>query len=442
MATMVPTIIVFAAFTAGAIVAWFLRGREIANISSLLDQEHRHSDELRARVTKAENEATQAKTQLSSEHEAFERERTGIEQKMLGQFQSLAHQALGQASASFLELAAAKLGEERQAVRGVIAPVQTEFEKFSQAVAALQQSSSHDLGALKTSLSQVAQLQTQLQEAVRTTNDTTGQLRNALQNPRIAGNWGEISLDRIVELAGMTEHCDFDRQTGIRSSDGSGERPDLMIRLTGGLRIPVDAKTSATNYVRSVGEQDENERKRFLRRSALDLRSRITELRARAYDGIEGYAGMTILFVPNEAMVSSAFAQETGMMEEALRYGIVICSPLLLLCYLRAFANGWRLQKQQENAEEVARRGRMLYERLQSFFVVLAKVGKYLNHTVEKFNDGVAKMDTLLVPGRELGKLLSLNGELQVVNGIDTTARGVPSTASDDARVVSDAGAV
>jgi DNA recombination protein RmuC len=437
-------LLIAAAFLLAAALAWVLRGRECAMLRSAAADEKVRANDVAEKLLQAETALSDCKQRLSStetrletERAAFAREQAGIEEKMLGQFQTLAQQALGNATNCFLDLATTKMGADRETLAGslstrveeikrVIAPVQDEFAKFTAAVNTLQTNSAQDLGALKSSLEQVVQLQTNLQEAVRTTNDATGQLRTALQNPRIAGNWGEISLDRIVELAGMTDHVDTDRQTGVRSLDGSGERPDVIVYLTGGLKIPVDAKTSATNYVRAVGEADENERKRLLRQSASDLKSRVTELRARGYDRIEGYAGMTFLFVPNEAMLSSALAQEPGMIEDALRYQIVICSPLLFLCYLRAFANGWRIQKQQENAEEVAPRGRMLYERLQNFFAALGKVGKYLNHTVEKFNDCVGKMDNLLVPGRELGKLLALSGEVRTINSVDTTARDVP----------------
>lgn len=392
-----------------------------------------------------------AETRLALEREAFDRERAGIEQKMSGQFQGLAQQALGTASKTFLELASARFGEERQIlagalttrveeIKGVLTPVQEEFRKFGEAVGALQKHSAEDLGALKASLEQVVGLQGKLQEAVRTTNDATGQLRNALQNPRVAGNWGEIGLRRIVELAGMTEYCDYDEQTGVRSLDGTSERPDVTIHLTGGLHIPVDAKTSAVNYIRAVSEQDEDERAQLLHRSAQDLKSRVTELRGRGYDRIEGYAGMTFLFVPNESMLSAALAQEPSLIEDALRHHIVICSPLLFLCYLQAFANGWRIQKQQDNAKEVALLGRRLYDRLQKFFESLGKVGWYLNHTVAKFNDSVGKMDNLLVPGRELGKLLGLGGEFSTVSSIDSTARAVPYGEGSDAEALEGAG--
>lgn len=397
---------VLLAFLAGALGAWLLRERELGKLRA---------------------DFAGAKERLAS----FERECAGTTQNLSGQFAGIAQGALESASRTFLELAAVKLGEERAHIKGALAPVQDEFVKFSAAIASLQQNSAHDLGALRQSMEQIVQLQTTLQEAVRTTNDTTGQLRNALQNPRVAGSWGELSLDRVVALGGMTEHCDFDRQTGMHSSDGSIEKPDLTIHLTGGLNIPVDAKASTANYIRSASESNEEERKRLLKQSVADLKARVAELRGRAYDRIDGYAGMTVLYVPNESMLSSALAIEPGLIEEALRYQIVICSPLLLLCYLRAFANGWRIQQQQENAEEVARRGRLLYERLQSFFLALAKVGKYLNHTVEKFNDVVAKTDNLLVPGREMGKLLALNGELQDADGIDTVAREVRIASRD-----------
>lgn len=414
-----------------------------AQLLAQLEDERKRNDELAAAAAAAQAESAQARTQLASEREAFGRERAGIEQKMLGQFQSLAQQALGDASTAFLNLAVTKLGKEHETLngnlatrvaemKGIVSPIFEEFSKFGQAVSALQKDSSENLGKIKTELESVARLQTSLQDAVRTTNDATGQLRNALQNPRIAGNWGEISLDRIVEIAGMTEHIDDDRQTGTRASGGTLEKPDLTIHLTGGLNIPLDAKASTANYIRAVGAADEAERRRLLEASARDIKARVTELRGRAYDGIPGYAGMTIMFVPNESMLSSALALEPDLIEDALRSNIVICSPLLLLCYLRAFANGWRLQKQQENAEEVARRGRMLHDRLQSFFAALGKVGWYLNHTVEKFNIVVGKMDNLLVPGREMSKMLGLTGELLPVAGVDTLARAVGFKQTED----------
>ncbi len=338
-----------------------------------------------------------------------------IEEKLRGQFALMAESALDNSTNRFLELATVRLE-----------PLHDEFAKFRASVDALKKNSAEDLGALKGSLEQVVRLQTSLQDAVRTTNDATGQLRNALQNPKVAGNWGEISLDRIIELGGMTEHCDFDRQSGMRSTDGTMERPDLTIHLTGGLNIPVDAKASAGNYVRAASAPNEEERKRLLKQSAADLRQRIVELRARAYDRIEGYAGMTFMYVPNESMLSSALAIDPAMIEDALRENIVIASPLLLLCYLRAFARGWSLQEHQEHADEIARRGKILHDRLQSFFEAVGKVGRHLNQTVDSFNGAVAKMNNLLVPGRELGKLLAATGDLNGVDGVATVAREVP----------------
>ncbi|MGH7708993.1 MAG: DNA recombination protein RmuC [Vulcanimicrobiaceae bacterium] len=441
--TATSDLIALAVLLIGVVITWLVREREVSMLRAVAGEEKARSGELVAQLTRADSGLAEsqaalsaAQARLDAERQSFARERAGIEEKMLGQFQGVAQQALKGVESSFLELATARLDAEREKmtgclttrveeIKGVLGPVRDEFAKFGQAVNSLQKHSAEDLGALKNGLQQVVQLQTSLQEAVRTTNDATGQLRNALQNPRVAGNWGEISLDRIVELAGMTEHCDFDRQTGVRSLDGTGERPDLTVHLTGGLHIPVDAKASVVNYIRAASEPDEEERKRLLRQSALDLESRVTELRGRGYDRIEGYAGMTFLFVPNEAMLSSAVTQKPSLIEEALRDKIVLCSPLLFICYLRAFANGWRIQQQEEKAEEVARRGAMLYNRLQTFFTTLGKVGRYLNHTVEKYNECVGKMDNLLVPGRELGKLLSANGELRAVSSVDTGIRDI-----------------
>jgi DNA recombination protein RmuC len=338
-----------------------------------------------------------------------------IEEKLRGAFALMAESALDNSTNRFLELATVRLE-----------PLQDEFAKFRASVDALKKNSAEDLGSLKGSLAEVVRLQTSLQDAVSKTNDATGQLRNALQNPKVAGNWGEISLDRIIELGGMTEHCDFDRQAGMRSTDGTMERPDLTIHLTGGLNIPVDAKASAANYIRAASEPNEAERKHLLKQSAADLRQRILELRTRAYDRIEGYAGMTFMYVPNESMLSSALALDPAMIEDALRENIVIASPLLLLCYLRAFARGWSLQEHQEHADEIARRGKMLHDRLQGFFEAIGKVGRHLNQTVDSFNGAVGKMNNLLVPGRELGKLLAATSDVSGVDGVATVARDVP----------------
>lgn len=393
-----------AGFVLGAAVVWALRERDCSV--------------LRSQVTAAE-------TRLTAEQEALQRERVGLQETMIAQFQEIAGRTLGSVSETFLGLATTKLGEEREALQGIVRPVREEFVKFERAVNELREKSSSDLGSLKTSLEQVARLQTSLQEAVRTTNDATGQLRTALQNPRIAGSWGELSLERIIEYAGMTEHCNFDRQTGVTSIDGSSERPDILIKLTGGLCIPVDSKASATNFIRAIGEGNLGERERLLKLSARDLRQRITELRGRGYDRIAGYAGMTFLFCPSEAMLSSALTLEPDMIEEGLKHCIVVCSPLLLICYLRAFAHGWSLQKQQENAEEVARLGVTLHERIRKFFVSLNDTGVALRRVVGKFNEVIAKTDNLLVPGRELGKLLGTNRELSTTNAIDASVRDI-----------------
>jgi DNA recombination protein RmuC len=402
--SMLTFTVALAALLLGGAIAWISREREC---SALRDR------------------ATTAETQLIAE-------RAGVQEQMKAQFQELAQRTLDTASSTFLNLATTKLGEERETLQGIVNPVREEFQKFERAVNELKEKNATDLGSLKTSLEQVAQLQTNLQDAVRTTNEATGQLRSALQNPHRAGSWGEISLRRIVEVAGMTEHCDFDERTGVVSADGTREIPDMTIKLTGGLTIPVDAKTPMTNFIRAIGEADEEQRKLLLQQSARDLKQRIADLRTRNYDRIDGYAGMTFVFVGSEAMLSSALTAEPNLLEDALQHRIVICSPLLLLCYLRAFAHGWSLQSQRQNAEDVARYGERLYHRLKQFFISLNDVGTTLRRTVTKFNDAVAKTDNLLVPGRKLGELLGSNRELQAVNDVDVTPRELTSNAEVD----------
>lgn len=432
------------AFLAGLVLAWLLCERKSGGVRVALAaaeakgaerdeqrraleaqyaQMQRRYDDVEERAAAAQRECTTAQTLLAAERSAFDAERAGLTDRMKNTFTALAGEALGTASQSFMELAKVKLGEERAAVAGAVSPVEAELKKFQEAVLALQTKSAEDLGTLRSSIEQVTALQSQLADAVKNTNEATGKLRTALTNPQSAGRWGEITLDRIVELGGMAEHCHFERQQQMESSEGTSERPDMTIQLTGGLQIPVDAKASGKRYFEACEASDEQERVRLLKASAQDLRERIKELRRREYDRTPGYAGMTILFVPNEAMLSSALAQMPELVEDAAQDHIVVCSPLLLLCYLKAFANGWRMQKQQENAQEVMRRGTMLHERLLRFFVALNEVGKALNGTVKKYNDAAGKIDRLMVPGRELKKLLGLSDDAAPVASIDETAK-------------------
>ncbi|MGZ3529811.1 MAG: DNA recombination protein RmuC [Vulcanimicrobiaceae bacterium] len=379
-------------------------------------------------------EAAEARAMLDAERAAFERERGGVEQRMLGTFQQLANDVLTKSSEQFLGLAEQRLGRERAATAGVLeknaerintllAPIKQDLERFSGAVETIEKQRATAFTELQQNVKIFGERQGELLQAISSTHLATERLSSALVNPKVAGSWGEISLEKIIELAGMTEHCDFNRQKQFSHEDGS-ERPDVIINLTDGLRIPVDAKVPLVRYQEACNVHDEAARRKLLQESATDLKGHVKTLIGRGYDRVDGYAGMTMLFVPVESMLTSALGAEPALLEYGAQHRIMICSPLLLLAYLQAFAHGWRMQKQRDNAERVALIGRRLYERMSKFASLFDDVGKHMDRAVRKYNETVGSFSVRLLPaGRDIASMLGENEKLEDVGAVDSLPR-------------------
>jgi DNA recombination protein RmuC len=265
-----------------------------------LDRERTDLHAAQERATAAMADAAQARALLDAERAAFERERSGVEQKMLGTFQQLANDILSKSSEQFLGLAQQRLGQERTATVGaleknaeqintLLAPIKLDLERFSGAVETIEKQRATAFTELQQNVKIFGERQGELLQAISTTHRATERLSSALVNPKVAGSWGEISLEKIIELAGMTEHCDFNRQRQFSHEDGI-ERPDVIVNLTGGLRIPVDAKVPLVRYQEACNVSDDAARRKLLQESAADLKGHAKALISRGYDRVDGYA--------------------------------------------------------------------------------------------------------------------------------------------------------
>ncbi len=354
------------------------------------------------------------------------------ESKLADTFQSLAAQALQQSSQGFLTLATEKLGamrdqaaedlaarqraaaadfesrqraitvdlESRQrAIEGVVKPVKESIDKVDQHIRALERERGQAYGALTEQVRGLALTQERLQAE-------TGNLVNALRAPAIRGRWGEIQLRRVVELAGMLEHCDFEEQATVNTDDGR-LRPDLVVRLPNGRRLVVDAKAPLAAYLEALEAPDEATRAVCLDRHAAQVRAHILKLSAKSYwEQFPATPEYVVLFLPGETFYSAALERMPSLIEEGVAQRVLVATPTTLIGVLQAVHYGWRQERVAENAQEISRQGRELHERVATLVEHFVNLGNSLGQSVKHFNTAMASFEgRVLVSARRLEEL-------------------------------------
>ena len=254
-----------------------------------------------------------------------------------------------------------------------------------------------------------ASLASQVQAMMRTSsrlNDRTDQLVTALRSPQIRGRWGEIQLERVVELGGMVRHCDFDSQVSARL-DGKIVRPDLVVNLSGGRHIIVDAKVPFSSYLDALDSQDPEEHAGYLRRHAHLLRTHVTQLSAKEYiDAFDPTPEFVVLFVPADPFLDAALGVDPELLEFAFARNIVIATPTTLFALLRTVALGWRQEDISSKARDIQRLGRELYTRLNTMGDHYNRVGRQLEKTIEAYNATLGSLDSrVMVTARRLSEM-------------------------------------
>jgi len=285
---------------------------------------------------------------------------------------------------------------QREQFAGLVQPVEKKLQALDEQVRQLERLRE---GAYR-SLEQHLQ---ELRTSQRELRDETGHLRSALTaSSQSRGQWGEMQLRRLVELAGMLNHVDFDEQ-----QQAGGSRPDMIVHLPNQGILPVDAKTSVSDLLRAAETDQPAERQRLIKAHALAMRNHVRTLSAREYwQQFEHAPDVAVMFVPNEAGLGAAFEEDPALMEYALEQHVLIASPVTLYGLLKAVAYGWQQQAVAENARAIAQEGRELCDRLTVFLDHLGKAGRGLDQAVRAFNDAVGSAESRLVPSaRRLGEL-------------------------------------
>lgn len=322
-------------------------------------------------------------------------------------FQALADGTLRQNQSAFLDAAKATLEATlktgRAEISGDLAQKQTAIEGMVRPLA-------DSLGRLELHVRELERAREKafgsLGEQVQSLARETATLSTALRSPQARGRWGEVTLRRVAELAGMVQNCDFSEQE-TREGDGVRIRPDMIVRLPGDRSIVVDAKVPLTAYLDAAGAQDEPARKSALARHGQQVAEHVRQLASKQYwSQFQPAPELVVLFLPGDHFFSAALEIRPDLIEEALARKVLIATPVTLISVLKGIAYGWNQEQLAENAEKIRSVASEMYERLQAVGEHYSATGRMLEKTVEAYNRSVGSWDARLIPS--LGKLREL----------------------------------
>jgi DNA recombination protein RmuC len=290
-----------------------------------------------------------------------------------------------------MERAKGDLTAREQAIDGLVAPIREALARSERQLQELDQSRRETHGSISAQLQALASSQQALSAETRN-------LVSALRRPEVRGQWGEITLRRLVELAGMVEHCDFVTQSHQPTENGA-VRPDLIIHLPEARDLVVDVKTPLDAYLEATEAPSDAERRVALERHATIVAGRIRELAGKAYwSQFERSPEFVILFIPGDQFLSAALAERPALLDDALRQNIILATPTSLVALLKAVAYGWQQTSLAQNAVEIRASALQLYERIATFASHLGNVGKSLSDSVRAFNASVGSLERMVVP--------------------------------------------
>jgi DNA recombination protein RmuC len=456
--TGIEILIAIACLAAGFAIAWAWANasadaarleleRRAAGLDGTAQELKKQNDTLQQdlRVSQKRMEEEQ-KLRASAEKDAESQRANLLEQRRLlddaqvklrEAFQALAGEALKASSDQFIELAKSKfdslqkeaegdLEHRKLAIQAMVDPLETALKDLRTEVSRVESARQEAYGSLRSEVQLLATTSKELREE-------TGSLVSSLKQPQVKGKWGELTLRRAVELAGMSPHCDFEEQQSVDTEQGR-LRPDLIVHLPGGTQIVVDAKVPLHAALKVVSARSDVEYREAVLQHAALVRNHINALSGKEYwKQFEPTPEFVVLFVPGESFFSAALEQDRTLIEDAIEKRVVLASPTTLIALLRAIAYGWKQQLVAENAERIKDLGKELYDRVVKFAEHLSEIAKGLERASKAYNNAVASFDSRLIPSARKFREMGVGSEeVPELEPIETFPRPLLSTPSSE----------
>ncbi|MDD4050710.1 MAG: DNA recombination protein RmuC [candidate division Zixibacteria bacterium] len=418
-----------------------------ASLSQQLSQEEKRSakaaedfDKLREKLSNEERSRVRAETELKENVQRLNEERALLEKaqtELSDAFKALAASSLSDNNESFLKLARTTfekiladakgdLGQRQEAIDGLIRPIGASLKLFEEHVRNLETNRQQAYTSLEEHLKSLTGTQQQLQKE-------TGNLVTALRTPHVRGRWGEMTLRRVVELAGMSEHCDFVEQVTV-TGEGARLRPDLIVHLPSDRDIVVDAKVSLDAYLTATTAETEDQREELMIKHAQQVRAHMNGLSIKAYwDNLAKTPEFVVMFIPGESFFAEAAHHDTSLIEDGMQMKVVPATPTTLITLLKAVAYGWRQEQIAKSATEISDLGKQLYERMRVLINHVNDIGEGLQKANNAYSAATASIERRVLPAarrfKDLG--VQVNEEIPIVAIVETTPRRIIAPEGD-----------
>ncbi|MEK6589811.1 MAG: DNA recombination protein RmuC [Nitrospinota bacterium] len=414
------------------------RGAE-NTITELRSQLQERTGEIKKLSEQLKSEQTgkvTAETRLEEAQKNLEGQKRLLEeatQKLKDTFNALSSDALKSNNAAFLDLARktlenylsearGDLGKRQEAIDQMIKPLKEVLGRYENQIKELETKTDGAYGGLKVYLHELKVTQERLQK------ETTA-LVSALKTPQVRGRWGEITLRRVVEVAGMSQYCDFEEQPSVGTEEGR-KRPDLTVKLPGERTVIVDAKVPLKAYMEAIETHEDEDRKMLFMQHAKAVKSHMQQLSSKAYwNQFNPTPDFVVLFLPGESFFSMALEQDRNLIEDGIASRVIIATPTTLIALLKTVAYSWQQQQVAENSKRIWKTGTELFDRICKFVEYIGEIGEGLNKAVKSYNSAIGSWESRVMPGAQRLKELGASApekELPELNQIDTNIREIP----------------
>lgn len=391
-------------------------------------------DQIRKKLDDETRQKIKSQTELNASLENLAEQKTMIETiktEMKDTFNALSSAALQSSSKEFLQLASehlgkvvadtkGKLGEHQSAMDGLLKPLHDALKRYDEQLRALESKRRQDYGGIEEQIKMLSLTHRQLQKE-------TSSLVNALRKPQVSGSWGQLSLRRASELAGMTVHCDFQEEVSV-STDTGRLRPDMLVRLPNGRVIVVDAKAPVDAYLNAISASSEEEKEKKLAHYVSQVRAHMNSLGSKSYwEQFPESPEIVVMYLPGESFFSAALEYDSRLIEDSTTKKVILATPTTFIALLKAIAYGWQQDQITKNARRVSNSAKELYDRINTMVKHLDDVGSAFTRTIVAYNKAVGSLESRVLPSIRKFKDLGVTGgdDIPVIEQINQNPRDI-----------------